>query len=358
MAETIVANNSSLNPIYVQEKVIAQYAERQNFFASYMGESPTSAIQVVSDLANRPGDTVKVHVFSKLNSQGVDNDATLEGNEESLGYYADTLYLGQKRNAVRIAGRMTEQRSAIDLRKQAGYALGVWAKDFVSELMTIMLAGRRGTRTLTVLPTSFTGFGGNSLRAPDATHELWAGSAATQAGLTASDKMTASLLDKAIVKVQLLINSGIPMRPIDPQGRFLCVITPEQAYDLFQDADFVAAQQFAADRGKDNPLFTGALGTWKNLILVTNPAGVLFTSSGSVPVAQAQILGAQAGAWVKGKETGASAGGGGSWRYTEKEFDFDNQVGFAVASLLGVQKLQFNGKDHGAFSVYTSYTSI
>lgn len=363
-ANTTGQNNSTLNPIIVQEKVISQYAERENFFARYMGESPSSVIQVVNDLANRPGDSVRVHVFSKLGSPGVDGDATLEGQESALSYNADLLLLSQKRNAVRLAGRLTEQRSAIDLRKQAGHALGVWAKDWVTELLTVYLAGYRGTRTLTVLPSNFVNFAGNTLRAPDSDHRLIAG-AGTATGLTTADKMTCALLDKAITKVQLLINSGVPMRAIDAQGRFLCIITPEQAYDLWQDADFVAAQQYAQVRGDNNPLFTGMMGMWKNLIIVVNPAGVIHAQGATVaggalgaPAAQAQILGAQAGAWVKGKEEGASMGGAGTWRYTEKEFDFDNQIGFAVSTLMGFQKLQFNSQDHGAFSIFTAYTSV
>jgi N4-gp56 family major capsid protein len=378
MAELVIPanagnnNNSSLNPIIVQERVISQYAERENFFSRYMGESPSSVIQVVNDLANRPGDSVRVHVFSKLGSPGVDGDATLEGQESALSYNADLLLLGQKRQAVRLAGRLTEQRSAIDLRKQAGHALGVWAKDWVTELLTVYLAGFRGSRTLTVLPPSFGGFAGNALRAPDPAHRLIAG-AGTAPALTTADKMTCALLDKAITKVQLLINTGVPMRAIDAQGRFLCIITPEQAYDLWQDADFVAAQQYAQVRGDNNPLFTGMMGMWKNLIIVVNPAGVLLPQGADLnpagsplgtalltnsPAAQAQILGAQSGAWVKGKEEGASMGGAGSWRYTEKEFDFDNQIGFAVATLMGFQKLQFANQDHGAFSVFTAYTSV
>lgn len=373
MAELVVPansgneNNSTLNPIIVQERVISQYAERENFFSRYMGESPSSVIQVVNDLANRPGDSVRVHVFSKLGSPGVDGDATLEGQESALSYNADKLLLSQKRNAVRLAGRLTEQRSAIDLRKQAGHALGVWAKDWVTELLTVYLAGFRGTRTLTVLRPSFADFAGNTLRAPDSNHRLVAGAGQADQ-LTAADKMTCALLDKAITKVQLLINSGVPMRAIDAQGRFLCIITPEQAYDLWQDADFVAAQQYAQVRGDNNPLFTGMMGMWKNLIIVVNPAGVLHASGASIygtsagtlsaPAAQAQILGAQAGAWVKGKEEGASMGGAGSWRYTEKEFDFDNQIGFAVSTLMGFQKLQFNSQDHGAFSIFTAYTNV
>jgi len=359
MATTAVASGAALDPVWVQEKVIAQYASRENFWAKYTGPGPNSVIQTIDTFKSNPGDTVKVHIFSKLGSAGVDSDGTLENNEDSLTPNADTLYLDQKRNAVRLAGRLTEQRSAIDLRKQAGYALGTWGKDWLTELITVYLSGRRGTRTLTVLPTGFTAFGSNALRTPDATHTLWAGSAATEAGMTANDKLTSALLDKAIAKIRLLINSGVPMKPINEQGDYLCVVTPEQEYDLWQDADFVAAQLQAADRGDKNRLFTGALGRWKNLILVCNPAGVLFTTSGSVSAAQALICGAQAGALVTGKEMGATDGGNGSWRYIEKGFDYDNQTGFAVSTMLGAQKLRcVSGSDNAVFSVQTGYTSI
>lgn len=359
MATTTVASGASLDPVWVQEKVISQYAARENFWAKYTGEGPGSVIQLVNTFKSNPGDIVKVHIFSKLASAGVDSDGTMENNEDSLTPNAQTLYLDQKRNAVRLGGRLTEQRSAIDLRKQAGYALGTWGKDWLTELITVYLSGRRGTRTLTVLPTGFTAFGGNALATPDSGHTLWAGSAATEAAMTANDKMTSALLDKAIAKIRLLINSGTPMRPINDQGDYLCVLTPEQEYDLWQDADFVSAQQYAADRGSKNPLFTGAIGRWKNLILVCNPAGVLFTTSGSVSAAQCLILGAQAGALVAGKEMGATDGGNGSWRYTEKGFDYDNQVGFAVSTMCGFAKLRLTSStDNAVFSVVTGYTSI
>lgn len=367
MAQTVIANSSGLNPTWVLEQVIMQYAERENIFASYIGESPDSIIQKVTQLQKKSGDTVKVTLFSKLQGQGIDGDATLEGNEEALSPFQDTLLINQKRHAVRLAGRMTEQRSAVNLRKQAAYALGTWARDYMSELLTIYLNGIRGTRTLTVIPVTFSGFANGAPVAPDAAHLLYAG-AGTEAGLLASDKMTTVVLDRVWAKTKLLINAGIPMRfpMVNGVARPLVSIGPEQFYDLQQDPDWVSAQENAAERGIKNPLFTGASGFWKGMVIKENPAQPLITNAnGGANYAQGILLGCQAGALAFGGEEGATDGGGGRWRSIQKEFDFDNQTGFALASILGVKKLQFATPaapstqiDNAVFSFRTAYTTI
>lgn len=369
MAQTIAGNASPLNPTWVLEQVIMQYAERENIFAPYIGESPDSIIQKITQLQKKSGDTVKVTLFSKLQGQGTDGDATLEGNEEAMSPFQDTLLVEQKRHAVRLAGRMTEQRSAINLRKQAAYALGTWARDYMSELLTIYLNGVRGTRTLTVIPTTFTSFANGVPAGPDAGHLLYAG-AGTDAGLLASDKMTTVVLDKVWAKTKLLINSGTPMRfpMVNGVPRPLVSIGPEQWYDLQQDPDWVSAQENAAERGIKNPLFTGASGFWKGLIIKENPAQPLITNASgqsTVPYAQGILLGCQAGALAFGGEDGATDGGAGRWRSIQKEFDFDNQTAFALASILGFKKLQFATPaapstkiDNAVFAFRTAYTSL
>lgn len=365
MAQTIAGNASILNPTWVLEQVIMQYAERENIFAPYIGESPDSIIQKVTQLQKKNGDTVKVTLFSKLQGQGTDGDDTLEGNEEAMSPFQDTLLVNQKRHAVRLAGRMTEQRSAINLRKQAAYALGTWARDYMSELLTIYLNGVRGSRALTVIPAVWSGFAGNPLNAPDTGHLLYAG-AGTEAGLLSSDKLTTVVLDRVWAKTKLLINSGVPMRfpMVNGVARPLLSIGSEQWYDLQQDPDWVSAQENAAEKGIKNQLFTGASGFWKGMIIKENPAQPLITNgAGGANYAQGILMGCQAGALAFGGEDGATDGGGGRWRSIQKEFDFDNQTAFALASILGVKKLQFQpassgNQDNAVFSFRTAYSVL
>lgn len=51
-------------------------------------------------------------------------------------------------------------------------------------------------------------------------------------------------------------------------NNFVCFIHPDNTKDLFEDADIVEAFQHAANRGGDNPLFTGVLGDWMGITFV------------------------------------------------------------------------------------------
>jgi len=51
-------------------------------------------------------------------------------------------------------------------------------------------------------------------------------------------------------------------------GKFVCIIHPDNAHDLFQDTDIVNNFQYARERGGANPLFTGELGDWMGVRFV------------------------------------------------------------------------------------------
>lgn len=358
MPGIVVANGSNLSPIYVMEKVLAHYAERENWYSRFVGEGGDSIIQKVTKLEKNKGDTIRVTIFAKLGGPGVDGDAVLETNEEAPVPYQDTLVINQKRHATRVNGKMTDQRSAVPIYTEASMLVGMWARDWMSEIMSVYFAGRRGTRTLTVLPTNFSSFASNSLQTSDSGHTLWAGSAATEAGLLATDLFSTALIERADRQINLLINSGVPMRFPKVNGEEVRAlkITPEQWYDLQQDAAWVAAQQNAGVRGPKNQLFTGSKGEWKGYEIFVDPAGVLFNTSGSVSSASAQVLGCQAGLLAFGGVEDATDGGGGKWGAVKETFDYGNQTGFAVKTIAGFKKTQINSKDLGVFTINTGFT--
>ena len=361
MANTQIATGSDLNILRVQEKLIAMESERKNLYSGLIGTGPNSVIQRITDLEKNSGDTIKFHLGVKLGEDGIDGDSTLEGNEEAMSHFHDTVLIDQKRHAVRLDGKMTEQRSALNLRKEAATRLGIWGREILTEMITYYSAGARGVRTGDlILPTSFTGFAGNALAAPDAAHLLIAG-AGTKVGLTANDKMSVALLNKVKRNISLLINSGVSMRPATVKGRkyFTAFMPSEALYDLKEDTRWEAWAREAAVRGDENPLFTGADAVVNGIIIRENPMGVLFNdygAGGDVPAARTVIMGEQAMGIAYGK-SGGTDGGEGRYRYVEKEFDYDNQVGFAVATIFGMKKLRFNSKDHGIYTIDTAYTA-
>ncbi|MBM3273790.1 MAG: N4-gp56 family major capsid protein [Candidatus Sericytochromatia bacterium] len=361
MANTQVATNSSLNILRTQEKLIGYMAERENPFANFIGSGMENAIQRLTDLEKKRGDTVKVHLGTKLTGAGITGDNTLEGNEEALSWYNDSVIIDQLRHAVRLDGQMTEQRSAISLRADAGERLGIWSREVLTEMLVFYLSGARGVRTGHILPANWTGHAGNALQAPDANHILYAGAAGTKAGMAGSDKMTPALLDTAVKKIKLLINTSAAMRPIKSKGKnyYLCLMPAEHVFDLRQNATWQNAQQYANVRGDDNPIFSGADGLWNGLIIHEMPEGVLFNDyggAGNVVAARTMIMGAQALGIAYGNAGGTDAAEG-RWKYIEKDnFDYFNQCGFAMATIMGIKKLRFNNADYGCFAVDASYS--
>lgn len=358
MPGIVVTNGSGLNPIQVMETVIAHYAEADNWYSRFIGESGMSVIQKITRLEKGGGDNIKATIFGVLGGAGKDGDAPLETNEEAMQPYQDSLLIDQKRHAIRISGKMTDQRSAVDLHKEASILIGGWGRNWMGRVMSVYLAGRRGTRYMPILPVSFAGFATNPLQVSDLAHTLWAGTAGTEAAMIVSDTFTTAVVDKADKLINLLINSGYPINfPMaGGEEQRVLKISPEQWFDLQQDPDWVAAQQSAGPRDKSNLLFAGGKGKWKGYEIFVDPAAVLFTTAGGITAASAQVLGCQAGLLAFGGVENATEGGGGKWAAVKETFDYGNQTGFAVATILGFKKTQMNAQDLGCFTINTGFT--
>jgi N4-gp56 family major capsid protein len=83
-------------------------------------------IQEKTDLKKEAGDQITCGLNVQLRGAGIQGDATLEGNEEALEFYDDALVVNQLRHAVRVAGKMTEQRVPYSLRAAARDRLADW----------------------------------------------------------------------------------------------------------------------------------------------------------------------------------------------------------------------------------------
>lgn len=68
-------------------------------------------------------------------------------------------------------------------------------------------------------------------------------------------------------------------KPIN--GRWICVLHPDNTKDLYADADIVDAFKDAAPRGPGNPLFTGELGDWMGIKFIETTNAKVWTSLGS-----------------------------------------------------------------------------
>ncbi len=302
-------------------KQLWREAEKEYFFAKFTGESPNSIIQIKTDLKKEAGDTITVPLLMDLAGDGITGDNTLEGNEEALQFYDCPVTIDQIRHAVRLKGRMEEQKTALDLRSAAKDSLKRW---FATKMEKMSVAAL--------------------VNSPTAEHTVYAGTRTAEAQITATDKMTADLISKA-ARMAKTATPKIRRPMIDGKEYYVMLIDPYQARDLKADPKWVDAQKYAAARGEDNPLFTGMLGVYDGVIVheyeyLPRTA----TGAASALVGHGLLLGCQAGIKAVGQEA--------FWE--EDAFDYNNQVGFATGAILGFKKAKYNSKDFAVVQVVTS----
>lgn len=304
----------------IWSKALWVEALQESYFEKFIGEGENSIIQRVTDLEKEAGDTVTFGLLMQLTGTGVDGDNVLEGNEENMVFYDMSVTIDQKRQAVRLAGLLAEQKSPYDMRNRAKNLLKNW------------MAQYRDKKFFSVLTAS-----------PSANRVLHAGGKTAENQITDSDKLTLDLISLAKRKAQL----ATPMlRPVMVNGEphFVAVFHPWQIRDLKSDANYKDAVLNAAERGKNNPLFTGAIAMWDGVIIHEHPwVPITATGSTGANVGHGLFLGAQAAVEAVAKKM--------YWR--EKAFDYDNQQGFACGIIHGVAKSKYNGEDFGCISILT-----
>ena len=301
---------------------------REIYFAKWMKENDQNAIiEVKRDLQKQAGDRITFTLLRKLTGAGVSGDDTLEGNEESLVTYSDNVTIDQRRNAVRLKGRMTERRVAFSLRLSAKNQLRTWMAETIDDDI-------------------FNGFATGTV----ADRIVYGGNATATANVGSDDGITTALMDKLIAKAKKADPKIWPVR-VEGLDLFVLLLHTDVSYDLRQLSTWYTAQQNANIRGRDNPQFLGALGFWGGQLVIHEhekvPVATDWGSTGDVPGASNLFLGRQAGVFAWGATPEA-------W---EKEFDYGNKVGFAVGAIWGFKKAIFNNVDHGYIEVRTYRTN-
>ena len=308
-------------------KQLYKEAETESFFARFTGEGPNSIIQKKTDLRKEKGDSITIGLLMKLKGDGVLGEGMLEGNEEKLTILDFSVKVDQIRNGVKLAGSLTEQKAAVDLRTAAKDALKGW------------MGEKNEKDTFAALTKD-----------PTPNRVLYAGGRAAENAITASDTFSTAVISAARRKAML---ANPKVRPVNVNGKnwYVMVVDSYQARDLKNDPIWVAAQKDANLRGENNPIFTGALGTYDGVILHEHENIIrTATGAGSIYVGHALLMGAQAGVYAVAKEP----------NWVEKAFDYDDKVGFATGMIRGIEKAKFTDEesdetfDFGVVQVITS----
>jgi N4-gp56 family major capsid protein len=341
---------------------------RESYFnRKFMGvgvESQTP-IQMLPHLENDAGDQISYDLVMQLKMQPVEGDATLRGQEEDLKFYTDNIYIDQMRGGVNTGGKMSRKRTIHDMRKIARVRQSEWWARVFDETLFMYLSGARGMNSDFIFPTSYTGFAGNSFVAPDDQHLMYGGDATEKGNLDANDKMSLALINRAVTRASTMGGgtSGVPaIEPIriDGEEHFVVVMHPFQEHDIrvsSSTGEWLDIQKAAAGaEGKNSPIFKGALGMYRGVVLHSHKATIRFNNYGSgnnVDAARALFMGRQSGVVAFG-----SPGTGLRFDWNEEYEDRGNQVVITTSSIFGVKKTAFsiNGtsRDFGVISLDTA----
>ena len=334
----------------------------------FMGEDSNNVIQVSRDLMKSKGDVETFGLIARLTGDGVTGDDELEGNEESMLSYSEQVQIDQIRNAVRLRGKLDAQKTVYDQIKSAREVVRVWMREFYARQLFLKMAGVTNT---TLVDTNGVVVGGRALWSntpdfiPDADESNGSGNryyrtATTGAGdgtddLVAGDTMTLDTVTTAATMAHL---ANPKIQPLTSGGEdfYVMYLHPLQARDIRKSSDWKTAQQYARDRGENNPIFRGALGYWSNVLLLENE----FVPWLDVSVAGNSFRGASTGtdcavdaarALLCGRQAVLVAEASNPEALVVEQFDYKNKDGVAGSFIGGCQKTMFNSKEFGVIAV-------
>ena len=253
---------------------------------------------------------VIMHLLADLVEDGVVGDNERENNEEEMKTYNDTITIDLISHGLRQKGKLAEQKTVVTFRENAKERLAYWLANRMDQLAFLTLAGIGYDKNNDGSARTSGAFASlafaSDVAAPTANrHRRWDGAnsqliAGNTAGMLATDTLTY----KAIVDIVVYAKTNY-IKPLSMGGKeyYIAFVRPEALAQLKKDADYQRAVVTGADRGKDNPFFSGGILTVDGVIfhehrLVYNTKGASSGSkwgaSGTIDGSRMLICGSQA----------------------------------------------------------------
>lgn len=355
-----------------------KYGLQNMFFGKFIGKSmsvselpknqrtdivrtdPNAMIQVIMDLTKKKGDQITFPLIYPLSENGRVN-GTLESNEEGILNYEFVQAIKDWGHATKDAGALTRQQAAFEWDPVAREQLALWYARALDAATYNVMAGLK-----------FTGEDAVDLFAARAnTRKLVCGLDAASS-IFETTTVDASLgldwyfsLDVVSYARRKAVASEPIIRPLKIDGGeyWLMFIHPLQAKALKDSSDWQTLQKsFISVRGNKNPMFSGMLGIFDQVILYeyqrtqtrlgdgtgedldanTFDTGDVVTSGATC--ARAIFAGTQAAVHAYAQKPA----------FHRKDFDYGYKHGYAVRMLMGVGRPYFNSVDFGVMVVDTA----
>jgi len=370
MADTAFARGIALN-VQKWSAYLFRSALKMIFFGKFLGSEETSIIQTKDDLLKERGDKVTFGLVANLTGRGRVNDQQLEGNEEALTFYDFATEIFLRQNAVKAKGKMTLRRTMFDVRREAKNALANWLKNLIDDDVVMALSGVVNKALLTDENNASSYLAAR----PPSTNRIFYGGQPHAGTLTAvaddahiTNGSHNHLFGTEVISTckRMAMMADPIIRPVlvDGEEYYVMFVHPFQAKDLRKDTAWLDAQKYAGDRGKKNPIFTGALGVWDKVVVheydrILTRKGLGGTTEteyfdlrsaspdplpNGVSAARGLLCGAQAGVLAWGQHP--------AWY--EKDFDYNRIPGVATDLIFRADKTTFNSEDYGVIAADTA----
>lgn len=354
MAETSAATGLTVQQW--DDKFFVEHVQG-NRFAGEMGKSENAVIQVKEDLGKKPGDSVTFALVNRLTGAGVENGATLEGNEESLDSRSHKLTIMERAHGVR-SNRWEAQISAIDLRKAAKMALKTWSMEDTRDRVIEALGSINGLAYGTASEANK-----DAWLVDNADRVLFGSAVGNNSGndhsasLANIDNTADKLTSGAASLMKRLARTASPkIRPImserDARYYYVCYVPSLVFRDLKADSTITNAQRDVGLRMQNEKLFKGGDIEWDGIIFkeIEDIAVISGAGATGIDVAPVYLCGAQAVGYGVAER----------WKSAEELFDYERKKGCAIMEMGGFEKLTFGSgsadtddlKDNGIVTGY------
>jgi len=321
-------------------------ARERMFINRFLGTSDDSMIQRITELKkSEKGARAVMTLIHDLESDGVAGDRHLEGNEEEMKSSDQVIQLDQLRNAVRHKGKMADQRSVVNFRKEGENNLSWWLADRFDQMAFLMMSGvsfafntNGSPRAQSDLP--FLDFAADVTAPSSNRHYQWdAGSssliAPDHANLVVADTPS---YDMMINLKSLAEDSFIkPLRMRNGVSWYNAFMTPTGVAKLKLDEEFKKVYREAQPRTPDHPMFKGTDVIWLDGIAihpyrhVYSTVGGTAWGGGSVDGQRVILAGSQALGMADFSQP----------EWNEKFFDYNNQPGISIGKIAGLLRPSF-----------------
>lgn len=343
-------NNALSNKLWAKKLNVE--ALKETYFGRFMGEGSDNMIQVKTELDQNAGDKVTIGLRVQLTGNGVTEGQTLQGNEESLTLYNDSIVINELAHAVRVKnkGTIDAQRVPFNLRNEGKSGMKDWFANRFDTCMANQLTGN----TLVTDPR----FTGNN--AITASTNIFRPNGDTDDATVNGDntaKMSIQFLDALVERAE---TASPLIRPIMVEGerKYLAFLHNYQVTDLRNSTSAgqwldIQKSALAGGIGAKSPIYTGALGEYNNVVLhkwVRLPNGISNAGAAQTSTRRGVFCGAQAAAVGFGKEFAK----GSHFKWVEELFDYERELGVSAQTVWGIKKSVYNAADFAVIP-FTTY---